>query len=168
MLNRILFFVIFIFSVTGCASMHVQYVDPISRSIPEPHYVLQGIGTPIKVLFYYTIFERIIDVDGSIINKPHYLDLLKKHNIVSSKYKAITITIEIANPTEVKYSLYQQMIINKKVQSGGVLNISNQPYRQFVYKLPFNKDILNVDHHIKLYIDKVEIMRIGHFQYHLK
>ncbi len=169
MLYRILFTVIFMFSLTGCASTHIQYVDPITRSIPEPHYVLQGIGTPIKVLFYYTAFEEIRDVDGSIINRPHYLDLLKKHN-VGDRYKAITLTIEIANPTELEYSLYQTIINSKKnkVQSGGIINRSNQPYRQFVYKLPLSKDGMDVDYHIKLCIDSNEIMRIGHFKYRLK
>jgi len=167
--NPIIF--ILFFMLTGCAINHVQLVDPIAREIPKPHYVLSGISTPITVLFYYTAFEEIRDVDGTVIAKPTYLDFLDHQTIYTGKIKAVTLTLEINNPKGITYSLWEEMKVNEKkvgeVQSGRYLNRSNQKYRQFVYRLPLGGDVRDVEQCVRLMVDQNEVMRIGYFQYHL-
>jgi len=159
----------------GCSTIKTNMVDPAGRQMPDPSYQLKIIGEPIGITFYYTSFTMVQDVDGSMISKPTYLDFLTFHEFYAGKIKAVTLTIEVSNPTGIEYSLYQKtdMKIRKdqvnttEVQTGGEMNRSNQPYRQFVYQLPFGKDVRMVDHHVSFLVKDAEVARIGHFRYNL-
>jgi len=164
-------FVLVVMLLTGCATIQPQVVDQTGREIPSPHYVLTGTDYPIAVLFYYSANEHIIDADGTVINKPKYLDFFSHHDIFAEKVKAITLTIEVKNPYGIEYTLYKHERIEMRnvgeVQTGETLNSSKLPYRQFVYELPYGQDIKDVEHRVVLMVDNHEILKIGDFRYHL-
>lgn len=156
----------------GCASVNTQFVDPLGRQMPSPHYVLQVVGLPLYVSFYYTAFETIEDLDGSTIAKPIFLDFLTHHDLYAQKHKSVTLTIEVKNPKHIEYSLYEhlQMEVGKartEVQKGGEIYRSNLEYRQFVIQLPYGKDVRSVDHSIMFQIDKSDVLQIGSLRYNL-
>lgn len=165
------FIFITFFIVTGCTTMQTQVVDPSMRQIPEPHYVLQGVSVPIQVLFYYAAYEEIRDADGTVIGQPKYLGFVTKHDIYAGKVKAITLTIEVANPTELEYSIYQNTIIDVRkmgeVKQGNLIGKSRLKYRQFHVQLPYNKDIRKVNHDAIVRVDNNDIMMLGPFNYNL-
>lgn len=167
--NVILFIIIF-FTTTACSTINTKIYDPTGRAMPDPHYVLQAMGTPLTVSFYYSAFQQIKDIDGTIIPKPVFLDFLKFHDLYAEKYKTVILTIEVNNPTNIEYSLYQQLRMEvgkskNEIQIGRELSRSNLAYRQFVYHLPFGEDIRTVDQLIILQINGRNIVRIGNFRY---
>jgi hypothetical protein len=156
----------------SCAATDITVKDPIGRELPDPHYVLKGIDTPITVMFYYTAFQNVTDVDGSVIQRPTFLDLYKFHNLDINEYETITLTMEIHNPENLKYSLYQKIAYEKgdmrdEYEIGGLANQSNLPYRQFVYNLPTGEDIKFACHSLSLGTDNGIVMQMGPFQYNL-
>jgi len=163
-----------LFLLVSCATIKAEVKDPVGRTMPDPHYVLQPVGYPILITFYYTAFEQKKDLDGTIIAIPKYLPI-KSHDIFADKTKAVTLTIEVNNPNRIEYSLYQQASViigknfgeRKEVKLGGELNRSNISYRQFQYKLPYGKDVRKVDYLVTLKIDNQELARLGNFQYNL-
>lgn len=171
MLKKYPFIFILFLILMGCSTHKVQLVDPSLRAIPDPHFVLEGVGQPITVLFYYSAFEGVEDIDGTIVANPRYLDFLRHHDIFTNKIKAITVTIEVSNPEGLDYSLVETVSLKVKklgdVQSGRTLNSSNLIHRQFVYELPLGSNVRDVDHCIKVFTGGNEIMRIGHFRYHV-
>ena len=158
--------------ITGCSTFNATIQDPTGRIIPNPHYVLQAVGLPLTVTFYYVALKEIKDVDGSVIIEPEYLDLLTFHDIQFKKYKGILLVIEVNNPLEWEYTFHETKIIKIgknliEVQVGGILNSSNLKYRQFVYALPYDPYIHNVDHLVTVSVHERDIMRIGNFRYNL-
>ncbi len=158
----------------GCSTIQTKIVDPTGRQLPDPNYTLRVIGEPILVVFYYTSYEELKDVDGSAVGNPTYLDFLKFHDFHTNKVKAVTLTIEVNNPQRLEYSLYQKLDMKigkgfkqEEVQKGGEANRSNLPYRQFVYKLPYGENVRTVDNLVTLYIGNSEVARIGNFRYNL-
>lgn len=156
----------------GCATIKPVVVDQTGREMPDPHYVLQAVGQPLRAVFYYTAYEELTDVDGTVIAVPKYLDFLTTHDIFAENIKTLTLTIEILNPNRIEYLLYQQTKIEGRKlgderQIGGPIYKSVLEHRQFVYNLPIEKDVRDVDQYVSLSINDDEIMRFGHFQYHL-
>ena len=158
--------------LVGCSTTHTVLKDPIGRQMPSPHYVLQVVGLPLYVSFYYTAFETIEDLDGSEIAKPVFLDFITPHDIYAQKYKAITLTIEISNAKNIEYSLYEHLKMevknpSKEIQKGGEVARSNLEYRQFVFQLPYGNDVRFVDHTIMFQIDNSDVLQIGSLRYNL-
>ena len=161
--------------LVGCATVRPQFVDPTGRKLPNPSYTLQVIGDPMHIIFYYASFEEVKDVDGTMISKPTYQSFLKHHDFYANKVKAVTLVIEVNNPNETEYSLYETVDVKirkgqtntTEVQMGGEVNSSILPYRQFVYPLPFGENIREVDHHVSFYVNNMEVARIGPFRYNL-
>lgn len=172
---RNIFLIIILSFMIGCATIQMEVKDPTGRLIPTPHYYSQAIGYPIAVLFYYTVYEEVEDLDGTILQKPTYLSLFDTHDINTSQYKIMTLTIEIDNPEKIEYSLYKEedIIIGEGedrivVNVGGqFLNSSNSQYRQFVYTLPYGDNLHKVDHTVIMQIDDNEVVRAGTFSYTL-
>jgi len=162
---------ILLFSLTGCATIKPQFVDPIGRIMPNPHYVLNGIEHPITVLFYYSSLKVMNDIDGTIVSQPTYIDFLKYQDFHLDEIKYINLTIEIRNPLGLEYSLYEEANVTLRdsnvMKTGKELNKSNMKYRQFSYALPCQSDVQDVDHNISLLVNKQAIMQIGHFRYSL-
>ena len=155
-----------------CATIKTEYVDPHGRQLPDPHYVLKAVGMPILVTFYYTAYEEVKDLDGTIVSKPVFLDSLTYQNLSAKKYKALTLTIEVRNPQEIEYSFYEQIKYDeadtgKVIHKGGRIKRSNLSYRQIVYHLPCEDGYRSVDQVVIMEVDNHEIMRIGHFRYDL-
>ena len=158
--------------LTGCATTQTRFVDQTGRVLPEPHYGLRVVGEPMYVTFYYTAFETINDLDGSKIAKPKFFGFMETHDIFAEKYQSITLTIEVNNPTQIEYSLYERRMMEigsprVQAQTGGEIKRSNLEYRQFVIPLPYGEDIRSVDHLIILRIDDQDVMQIGSFRYNL-
>ena len=156
----------------GCATMNVELTDPTGRKIPNPHYVLQSINDQITVTFYYAKYETIDDLDGTLIGKPVFLDLFTVHDIFAEKYKRVTLTIEIRNPNQVEYSLYERIELQvgdmrREAKSGGEIGKSNLPYRQFLFQLPYGEDVRYVDHHVSLDVNGDPVIQMGSFKYNL-
>lgn len=168
--SKQIIFILTVMLLTGCATVNTTLKDVNGRAMPDPHYNLQLIGLPFYTSFYYTVYEEIKDVDGSAIYKPKYLSFLTEHDIYSEKYKAITLTIEINNLKNLEYSLYTDVKVktrSNEIQSGGEVNRSNMPYRQFVYQLPYGDSVRKVDYHMTLRIDNSDVMSFGNFRYNL-
>lgn len=159
----------------GCASVQTNWVDPAGRPLPDPSYTLNPIGTNMRVTFFYAGIKSTKDVDGSDVVSLDYLDMLKPdQDIFASKYQGVCLIIQVHNPEQVEYSLYEKTIMkvgqsfkSTEVQKGGERNVSKLPYRQFVYDLPFGEKIVEVDHLVILSIQDEEVLRIGNFRYHL-
>lgn len=156
----------------GCSTIKPVLKDPTGRLMPTPHYTLEVVGEPITVFFYYTAFEEIKDLDGSLIYKPDFLEFFTLHDIPVQKYKAITLTIEVNNPTNIEYSLYEQATLSREsiqeeIQIGSSSRRSNLDYRQFIFQLPYDDDINLVDYLVMFQINDREVLRIGNFRYHL-
>jgi hypothetical protein len=161
------------FLFVGCATtMNVELKDQTGRVMPDPHYVLHGIENPIQVLFFYTAYEEVSDVDGTVIGKPKFLDLLTHHDIFAEKTKRITLTIQVNNPNELEYSLYRLIKLQvgdarREVHFGDEINRSKLPQRQFVYSLPYSEDVRAADYLITLQVEGSGVMEIGTFRYNL-
>lgn len=169
-MRRIFIILIMLFFIISCSTITTQLVDPMGRVLPDPHYTLHVIGQPMIVTFYYSTFEERRDVDGSLIGKPKFLDMMNHHDIYEEKYKSVFLTIEIRNPEKVEYSLHDQIkwkTKNKSMMIGGKVNHSNLEYRQYMYELPFGNGIKEVDHSMVLKINDQEILRIGNFRYNI-
>ena len=156
----------------SCAGPSIVLKDQLGRKLPDPHYVLQGINNPITVLFYYTAFQKVVDVDNSIVFTPFFLDLYTFHNIDTKKYEMITLTIEVNNPENLKYSLYEKIEYERgdmrnEYIIGGLSRSSDLQYRQYVYNLPFKEEVKYAKHLITLTINDQTILQIGEFQYNL-
>lgn len=162
------------FLLVGCASVNTQWVDRMGRPMPDPHYTINPIGTKMSVTFYYAGIKAVQDVDGSDVISLHYLDFLIKQEIFAEKYKGVCLIVQVNNPQQLEYSLYEKVVMrvgqsfnSTEVQKGGERNSSNLPYRQFVYDLPFEEDVVEVDHLVILSINNQETIMIGNFRYHL-
>jgi hypothetical protein len=162
--------------LVSCATIKAEVKDPVGRVMPEPHYVLQPVGYPILVTFYYTAFEVEKDLDGTGIAVPTYLPISNQPiDLFANKTKAVTLTIEVNNPSGIEYSLSQQVDLElgkgfgkrKEVKLGGEINRSNMKYRQFNYKLPYGDDVRKVDHLLVMRISNNEVARLGDFRYNL-
>jgi hypothetical protein len=158
----------------GCAAPSLVIKDPAGREMPDPHYVLEGINYPVRVMFYYTAFGSIEDDDGTNVHQPVYLNMMEFHNIDRTKYDMVMLTIEIHNPYNHKYKLLEQVQYGQMVEdvvvditSGRVLNASSLEYRQFVYVLPFGEDISFADYLITMVIEDEPILQIGNFRYQI-
>jgi hypothetical protein len=167
----VIFILLFLLTFASCATIRPMVVDQTGRKLPSPHYVLQSIEYPIRVLFYYSAIEEVVDSDGTIIANPKYLDFFTIHDVFAEKVKAITMTIEVFNPTGIEYSLYEQTLAkyrkSPETQTGMVLNESKMPFRQFVYELPYGYDIRDIDYNIKVVVNDNDAMMLGPFRYHL-
>ena len=163
------------FLLVGCASIQTNWVDPAGRPLPDPSYTLNPIGTQMRVTFFYAAIKGTPDVDGSNVVSLDYLDMLKANqDIVASKYQGVCLIVQVHNPEQLKYSLYEKTIMrvgqsfkSTEVQTGGERHASNLPYRQFVYNLPFGEKVVDVDHLVILHINGEEALRIGNFRYHI-
>jgi hypothetical protein len=167
-MKRYILILLTIFFVSGCAIVRPQFIDPTGREIPTPHYVSYIPGTPMSITFYYTAYQEVHDIDGTRILKPTYLDFMRYHKLPYEKYQGLTLTIEINNPSKIKYYLYHKMRIKESiqdVQADGEMKKSNLGYRQFVYNLPYWEDLREVDNIVTLNIDELEVLRIGSFRY---
>jgi len=170
---KILMLLMLTMFLVGCATVKTNYVDPTGRKLPDPSYNLQVIGEPLFFTFYYTAYEMVEDVDGSQISTPHFLNFLELQTIDTTKIKALTLTIEVNNPKQLKYTLYEKVELKvgggnvnwKEIQKGGERNASKLPYRRFVYRLPLGEKVKMVDYMISVHLDDVEVLRIGHFRY---
>jgi len=156
----------------GCSTINTKLTDPIGRQMPSPHYVMQVVGQPLYVSFYYTAFETVTDLDGSVIAKPVFLDFLTFHDLYAQRTKAITLTLEVSNPKHIEYSLYEQLKMEvgnsrKEVRRGGTLNRSNLEYRQFSFQLPYGKDVRSVDHLVMFQVEGQDVLQIGNLRYNL-
>ena len=159
------------FIITGCASVKTRLQDQAGRQIPDPHFVLQPVGQPVLVTFYYVAIKSVKDLDGTYVGEPEYLTFLKTHDIKKDKYQGISLIVEVQNPNRLKYSLYEETKISgtkgTQMQTGGVVNSSNLEYRQFVYPLPFGDDLREAEHTVTMHMDDHIVMRIGSFRYNL-
>jgi len=152
----------------------MEVKDPTGRLIPTPHYYLETVGYPIATVFYYTMYEEVEDLDGTVLEKPTYLSFLETHDIDIKKYKKVTLTVEVNNPEKIEYSFYKQEdvhIDNQEnrfvVNSGSYLNSSNASYRQFVYTLPYGDNLYKVDQTVIMQVDGNDVLRMGPFSYNL-
>ena len=163
-----------ILMLCSCATINTNYIDPTGRTLPNPHYALRIIDTPIQVVFYYASYEETIDVDGTVIGNPTYLNYLDHHEFYGKKVKAVTLTIEVNNPSGIEYTLYQTLnvkfrkdSVNVTEKKIGKMNRSNLPYRQFVFHLPYGKTVRDVDNLISFRLNDNEVARIGNFRYNI-
>lgn len=171
---RNIFLIIILSFMIGCATIQMEVKDPTGRLIPTPHYYLETVGYPIATVFYYTMYEEVEDLDGTVLEKPTYLSFLETHDIDIKKYKKVTLTVEVNNPEKIEYSFYKQedvYIDNQEnrfvVNSGSYLNSSNALYRQFVYTLPYGDNLYKVDQTVIMQVDGNDVLRMGPFSYNL-
>jgi hypothetical protein len=168
-----LFSIIFMaITFISCATVKTEVKDTTGRLLPNPHYYAQPIAFPIAIIFYYTAYEEVQDVDGTILYKPTFLSFLESHEIDNKKYKNITLTIEVNNPNRIEYSLYENANVDfidsedtLVANSGGVVNSSSSDYRQFVYQLPNGDNVKEVDYTMIMQIGDREVLRVGPFIY---
>lgn len=172
-MKKLLFIFLIIFAV-GCSSTPVKpvVVDPVGRQFPTPHYSLQDMrGYGLGVVFYYTTYQEIKDLDGTVIQKPIYLDMLKINDI--PKGSRTVLTIEILNQKQKRYALWERVQLIKQDSKtnipdarGGRLAVSNLGYRQYVYELPTSPDIKSVNYGIDIIGEDGSIlMHVGDFNY---
>lgn len=158
----------------GCSTVQTNWVDESGKTIPDPHYTLNPIGTKMVVTFFYATVSERKDIDGTSILSFQYLDMMKKHNFCLTKYENLCLIIQVYNPEQLNYSLNENMNMkvgksfnSSSMQMCGKRRASILPYRSFVYNLPFEEDIVEVDHSVILKVDDQEVMHIGTFHYHL-
>ena len=131
-LKHVTLLVIMAMALVGCATIESPYVDPTGRQLPNPSYTLNVIGEPIRIVFYYTAYKTVKDVDGTEVAEPIYLDFLTHHEFYAGKIKAVQLIIEVNNPMEREYGLYQEVDLSvargqvntTKMQMGGEINRS--------------------------------------------
>jgi hypothetical protein len=172
LLKLFVFFIIFV-TVIGCASSQKPtVVDPVGRRMPTPHYVLRDMrGHGIEVLFYYTLYDGVKDVDGTTQSNPIYLEIMKTNEF--AKGAKVVLTMEVHNPNKQLYELWERVQIVKAGKEdaypearGGRIAASNLTYRQFVYELSTDPSLKTVSYGIDLFNDKGEmLLHIGKFNY---
>ena len=159
--------------VVGCATtIKPTYVDPTGRQLPIPHYVLQDLSGELTFTFYYTLFEKYKDLDGTVLRSPQYLDLLKFHEFERSEDSEIVLTIEVLNPKQIEYYIWQKVRVvnqdNTISYLGGELASSNSRYRCYNFQLPKNNTVKEVNFGLDVINSYGNIiMRIGDFRYEI-
>jgi len=139
-------FIILLF-LLGCSS-NVQLVDQAGRDYPEPNYFLQSTQKPIAVLYYFTIYKDEIDLDGTKIPIPKNLSIHEKIALNGNNYSALVMTIEVQNPKEEVYELWEQIDLKNKKgiqwSHGRMVGKSNRKYRAYRFWLPYGPEYKNV------------------------
>jgi len=158
--------------VVGCATIKANYVDQTGRQLPIPHYMLQNMSGDLMFTFYYTLLNVNKDLDGTILETPTYVCMASFHKIKLSHYKAITLTIEVMNPKETEYNLWEKYtsvdVEGNKTYNGTNLAKSNAKYRQFIFNLPFSSDIKEIVYSIEVSDKNGDmILNIGDLHYAL-
>ena len=175
-MKKLLLGIIFIsFLVGGCATKtpKVDLRQYTGRPVATPSYTLKDIqGNNLTITFYYTVYTSLRDIDGSPYLKPNYLNLYENHTFNPEKFSKATLTIEVWNPSRVKYSLWQNTIITQKKGGdmilGGKIAMSNLKYRMFNYALPLSKDFKKVKCGLTMLDSKKDtIMNFGDFKYEI-
>ena len=131
------FMLLFLF---GCAAPKLDVVDQTGRTMPNPHYVMRSIDKSISVLFYYSVISIEKDLDGYDIPVQKYLPL-NQHNYISmKKYKYIMVNVEVRNPTEKEYAIWEMVTwkpsTSEDSASGRRVGYSNRSYRSYTIQLP--------------------------------
>ena len=159
----------------SCAGPRLFVVDPAGRQIPIPHYVLFSTSDlNIQTVFYWSKNKSKQDLDGMYLSYPQYLDISKTYTFSRRDITSISVTIEIGNPKEVCYELYQNIrIIDTKksniTYTRKSIGKSNTQYRQFVVYLPFDKktNTVSCEFSVVSCSDSSEVMRLGNFKYNI-
>ena len=158
--------------IVGCGTRNVMVVDPVGRPMPNPHYILEAIGTPISVMFYYQESERIKDKDGTIIEKPSFHPIFETNTIPWSEDHSLYAVLEIYNPKQIEYSVMETRSI--KTKGGGDIRTykevatSTATFRSLKIPLPYWKGLKDVNHRLELKAEKDTVLTMGDFNYILK
>lgn len=169
-MKKLLIVFLIIFTI-GCSSTPPVIVDPVGRQFPIPHYFLQDTrGYGLSVVFYYSTFQEVKDLDGAVIQKPIYLEMQKINEI--PKGSKIVLTIEVYNPNKHTYELWERVHLVKNGKDtyhesrGSRIATSKLQYRQFVYELSTDPSLKMVSYGVDLSNDKGEMLiHIGKFNY---
>lgn len=168
--QKMLIPLIMLLFLLGCAAPSISITDQTGRNMPTPNYVLHSTDKKVSALFYYTAYYVEKDLDGYEVPIPQYLDLMKNNDIPKSKYKHLTINIEIQNPTEAEYSIWELVHwTNKKgldKGSGNRIGYSNRKYRSYTVQLPNSEDYRKVRYGLTITNDNGQtVMNLGEFRY---
>ena len=164
--------IIILFILSACASTKPTVVDQTGRQFPTPNYTLQDIkGEGISVMFYFSKFDEIKDLDGAIQSRPITLNMLK-HNEVPVNSKVV-LNIELSNPKKAQYAFWERVQTfkaggNSSIPDakGGRIAVSNLEYRQFSYTLPTSSDLQIVNYGIDIIgANGAILLHIGDFNY---
>jgi hypothetical protein len=176
MYQKIIAIVLALF-IVGCATQKYNVVDPAGRKLPNPHYVLNGIGNDISVMFYYMEVSEVRDIDGTSLKTPSFIPLHEKKIFTWEEDHSLFLVTEVHNPKKVKYSVYEKWQIKYwsfDLRTDGFYHKiaeSQAQFRRYQIRLPYVEDgIREVRHHLEIRVGDGEIpsMMIGDFVYQVK
>lgn len=162
--------IILLLFIFGCASTQIKAVDQTGREIPMPHYYLKTMDGNFQVLFYWAKHHGVEDLDGTVLSQPTYFDYFRDDFVDPKKVDKVTLTVEVINPKKLRYELWERTIIKDRfgrtISRGELLGYSNQYQRTFVFKLPIDEDIEDVDFGIDFVNqDGQPVVHIGSYTY---
>ncbi len=175
--KRISLLILLILLVTGCASMpdQVNMMDVTGRPMPTPHYVVgDARGYGINVVFFYSLLSGTRDLDGTVQPNIRYVKMHGDYVFRKRDFYDVVLTLQVHNPKRIKYSLWERTAVRTQsgddVDRGGRIAISDLPYREFAFHLPFTEENIDaVNHGIAMISDAGEtLMYFGSFKYQVK
>ncbi|HUW05417.1 MAG TPA: hypothetical protein VMW01_04075 [Williamwhitmania sp.] len=158
------------FAVGGCATQNLDIVDQGGRQIPTPHYIMKSLDKSVSVLFYYTAISTEKDLDGYEVPISKHLALNQQNYISMKKYKTIMVSLEVQNPTNQEYSIWEMI---QWKSNGGIdeargqrVGKSNRSYRSYTIQLPYDEKYKNVKYTLQLLSSGGKtLMFLGEFKY---
>ena len=162
---------IILFFLAGCASPpQMTVVDNVGRVTPNPSYSLSDTQQTIFVSFWITAYVEMQDINEAVL-VPKFMEINKSYDIDLSKYKRITLTMEVHNPNQIQYDLYKRVLYKKgknTAQEGGPLAVSKLRHRSYKVDLPLNDKMKDCNFSIILHgeVDqKMILIHVGDIQY---
>ena len=156
--------------LVGCGSPKIQLVDKVGRDYTNPSYLLRSNTKNISVMFYYTAYSSEKDLDGMDVPILTYLPAHVKHSLSTEKYQKLFINIEVQNPTEREYQLWETVSWEGKNglqwEHRKRLSYSNRTYRNYSFWLPYDERYDNVKYWVTIVEPNGKILiDLGNFMY---
>jgi len=156
--------------LVSCGSPKIQLVDEGGRDYPNPSYVLRSNTKNISVMFYYTAYAFEKDLDGMEIPILTYLPIQERNYLSTKKYKRLFMNIEVQNPTEKEYQLWETVSWKSKDglqwEHRRRLSYSNRAYRNYSLWLPYDEKYDNVKYWVTMIEPNGQILiDLGNFVY---
>ena len=141
--------------------------------MPNPHYIATSTSnTHIRATYYYVGLVEVKDADYSSQYTPIYLNRNTKY-IEKKDFKELNLVLQVYNPLKTTYMVntHQEVKLNNgrtpEVINGAVA-VSNLEYRQYTFRLPFDKGKYLYNVSLVSKNNKEVYMQTGIFLYQVK
>ena len=165
--------ILLLFFLGGCAGPRLTVINQAGAPMPNPHYVVTSTSnTHIRATYYYVGLVEVKDADYSTQLTPIYLNRNIKY-IEKKAFKELNLMLQVYNPFKITYEVntHQETKLNNNNTPeiiNGVVAVSNLEYRQYIFRLPFDKGKYLYNVSLVSENNKEIYMQTGIFLYQVK